>query len=1306
MARNIYALLVGIDRYPPGVSPLDGCVNDITNMATYLQERVQNCQIKTLKNEEATYQAVIDGFRTHLRQAGSEDTALFYYAGHGSQEQAPEQFWAIEPDHLNETLVCYDSRTNVGWDLADKELAKLIAEVAAKNPHIILILDCCHSGSGTRDPMQEVAERRLETDTRIRPIETYLVSVEEAMGFASGSRDPEAAPAGWTFSHGRHVLMAACRSSQTAKEYKGGGQPRGAFSYFFQEALKQANPTTTYRDLFGTSSALVASKISDQAPQLEAIVSDDLNIPFLGGAVVPRTPYFVVSRHPDYGWVINGGSVHGVPAPSGSETMQLALFDSTMTAQQLRKLGDAIARAEVTEVLPQLSKIKLIGLENPPPDTTYRAVVTGLPLPPLGVRLEGDEAGVSLVRAALLETADTQAPSLYVKETTVANDVEFRVIAQDGEYVIARPADDRPLVGQIADYTSDSAQTIVQRLEHIAKWSNIAELTSSPTSRIAADAVKMQIFQDVQDITAPQIRLQYGQSSDGRPNPPKFKIKLTNTSNNKLYCAILDLTDTFGVSAGVLPAGGIWLDANQSVWARDDKELEAKVKDELWAQGITEVKDILKLLVSTVEFDARLMEQGKLDTPRSRDVSLGSGKGSTLNRFMNRVQAREIEVAEAEDQCDDWVTSSITFTCVRPLDTVPIAPSRNAVDLGSGVMVQPHPGLKAQARLSTITQATRDLGNLITPPILRSDSTLVQPFQFTTSRGTDPGLSSLELTDVDNATAKTVTPGQPLRLTVNTSLAEDERILPVAYDGEFFLPLGVGRGHNDKTEIIIDRLPEPVSKGERSLGGSIRIFFQKIVTQKLGMDFNYPLLSMVQVAADDSVRYDSDPDNIRSRVANAEKIVLFIHGIIGDTYSMVPSVNHARVRLADGQEKSLAELYDIVLAFDYENLNTAIEENAQLLKDRLEAVGLGAGHGKVLHIVAHSMGGLVSRWFIEQQGGNQIVTHLIMLGTPNGGSPWPKVEEMATSLLAIGLNSLSVIALPVPMLSVLLKAIDTARSKLDRVIDIALSQMIPGSPFLTTLESSPDPGIPYTVLAGNTSIVPAAMVESATQSSPIARLMAKVFDTAVALPFFNQPNDIAVTVPSIKNVSMERSPQPTKTEVGCNHLVYFIHNDGLNALVMAAANALSQPPVVPPVGFTGEAIDSTEAPSDMETGELLPDPEAMPVNPDRAIDTGMADVPSTIGGESLVQPLASATEIPISRDAASPSSPASLGGISVTPASIPGGSQNIPQNANNSNWLIGLVVGFLACALLFSGLSFLRGEEQPVDEPEGVEQPQ
>ncbi len=190
MSRAIHALLVGIDEYPSPIPKLRGCVNDIDAFASYLSERVASdkgvrLKLKPLKNGEATRQAVIDAFRDHLGKAKKGDVALFYYSGHGSQEQAPEEFWMIERDHLDETVVLFDSRNPGSWDLADKEIAKLIGEVAAKGPHVAVILDCCHSGSGTREI--ETTVRRAPTDLRRRPIETFLVTPAEAQT-ASASR--------------------------------------------------------------------------------------------------------------------------------------------------------------------------------------------------------------------------------------------------------------------------------------------------------------------------------------------------------------------------------------------------------------------------------------------------------------------------------------------------------------------------------------------------------------------------------------------------------------------------------------------------------------------------------------------------------------------------------------------------------------------------------------------------------------------------------------------------------------------------------------------------------------------------------------------------------------------------------------------------------------------------------------------------------------------------------------------------------------------------------------------------------------
>ncbi|NEO50832.1 MAG: alpha/beta hydrolase, partial [Moorea sp. SIO4A3] len=351
----------------------------------------------------------------------------------------------------------------------------------------------------------------------------------------------------------------------------------------------------------------------------------------------------------------------------------------------------------------------------------------------------------------------------------------------------------------------------------------------------------------------------------------------------------------------------------------------------------------------------------------------------------------------------------------------------------------------------------------------------------------------------------------------------------------------------------------PISEGSRSLGGSIRIFFQKVVSQQLGLEFNYPILAAADVTgssvANYTVNYTTEVEQVKSRVAQAQRIVLYIHGIIGNTKSLLPSLRSAQVEV-DGTEKPLAELYDLVLSYDYENINTSIVENAKLLKQRLQAVGLGDNHGKILHIVAYSMGGLVSRWFIEREGGNQVVGHLIMLGTPNAGCPWSTVEDWALATLSIGLNGLSEFTLPVPVMGILLKAINQFADEIE-TIDISLDQMHPGSEFLEQLAASPDPKVPYSIIAGNTSIIPAALTAEANQtSSPLQRLMEKLFDKAVAMAFFEQPNDIAVTVQSIKSVASNRTPQPQIQEIGCDHLVYFAEPVGLTALSQAVIKAL------------------------------------------------------------------------------------------------------------------------------------------------------
>lgn len=541
--------------------------------------------------------------------------------------------------------------------------------------------------------------------------------------------------------------------------------------------------------------------------------------------------------------MIEGGAVHGVQPPKNGETTLLALFKFDANNDDLRDPSKSVGTAKVTDVLPTKSKIDIDieGVENLSTDTTFKAVVTSLPLPPLGVYFEGDEAGVNLAREHLKIAGLDSKPSAYVREPEDIDNAEFRLLCRNNQYIITRPTDERPLVAQIDGYTPDNADKAIKRLEHIARWTTITQLANTSATQIKAADMKMElIFADEDLSQSQQMRLQY-KYQDGKWQNPEFKLKLTNTTNKPLYCALVNLSDSFSISAPFFTTGSVRLEKGQEAYALDGEELVLQVPDKYWEQGITEYKDVIKLIVSNNEFDARLLNQDKLDAPRPTTKDIESSNQSSLERLMNRTQNREIRAKSEAVSFDDWYAEEITITTVRPLDSTPVSQEQER-QLATGVILQPHPSLIANVRLTTLPQVSQYLGNKIVPPILRENPEVIQPFQFTTSRGTDPGLSVLELTEV--ADYAIVTSDAPLKLLVDRQLANNEYLLAVGYDGEFFLPLGSGKATtNGKIEIELERLPAPVSEGERSLQGSIRIFFQKVISQGLGREFNCDRLS-------------------------------------------------------------------------------------------------------------------------------------------------------------------------------------------------------------------------------------------------------------------------------------------------------------------------------------------------------------------------------------------------------------------------------------------------------------------------------
>jgi len=1155
VTRTLYALLVGINDYPPPLSRLAGCLNDVEAFANFLRSQVDRSlgvylQLLILGDDQATRQAVIESFRSHLARAQRGDVALFYFSGRGSQAPAPQEFWHVEPDRLNETLVCYDSRSPGGWDLADKELDKLIEQVAAGGAHTVVILDCCHSGSGTRGISVRSDGRRAPLDNRTRPASSCLVWQDDKDG-ASGAPGPAEVAASWTV--GRHMLLAACRENEEAGEYVSDDGPRGAFSYFLLVSLETRPGQQTYRDLMSRTSALVRSVVPYQTPQLEATHSEDLDLVFLDGALRPVERWYRVSfDSSEREWRVEAGALQGLPTPTAAEPLELTLFSFDASEETMRDRTRARGKARVTRIGSIWSPIELLAMDAPGPTETLKAVVSRLPLAQVLVRMEGEETGVNMTRRALAGAGPNGEPSLYCREARDNEAAEFRLLAREAQFTIAGPANDLPLVGALDGFTEANARKLIERIEHIARWTTLARL-SNPTSSIGADDIALAILIDSKAVAGVEVRIAYSRGAQGEWVPPQVQISLTNKSSRTLYCALLDLTQSYGIFAdmttggyqrasSVTTGGCIRIGPGQMVHANGGEPISVSIPDEIAREGVVEYNEILKLVVSTAEFDARVVAQPDIDqeSPASRSTQ---GEASGLNSLMERIQTRGLESGESRTLAD-WTATSLIFTTVRPLPDREIPSSGASVELASGVVLSSHPLLRAKARLSTEPLALRELGDVNFPRLLLDDPTVCVPFIVAGPKIAHPGLSVIELLDVENADG--IRAEFPLRLTASVRLTPGEQMLPVAFDGEFFVSLGHALATEDnRTEIVIERLPipNPSARFDRNLARPIRVFLEKVVCAPATAELGRAGLAAVEVdsSADrETAIYVTDHARIRTLVAQAPKILLLVHGLVGDTREQHRGLR--QVTLADG--KSLDSNVDLVLTFDYDAHKARIEDAGLQLKDQLERAGLKPGHGKQLTILAQTTGGLVARWFIERDGGDQVATRLVMCGTPNVGVSWPSLRDWSSAVLALGLNQFTSMVWPASVLRGLVRVTQSA--------DASIEQFRCGSSVLQSLNDGEGPAIPYLVIAGTSSLVPHALSPESIGQSPFDRLLSRVVDSAdsraeLARLFGAQENDLAVAEAIGRDLGGSASTRASSDPSGklaiktaaCDHFTYF-----------------------------------------------------------------------------------------------------------------------------------------------------------------------
>jgi hypothetical protein len=260
------ALLVGINDYQ-SINDLQGCVNDVTNVRHILKTwfGFTNNDIRMLTDDRATKKNILDRLGQMVKAAEPGDTVVFHFSGHGSQIRDRENDELN--DHMDELICPY----NMNWDdgYITDDLFRSILDQLKDGVKMEIILDSCHSGTGTRDlvldPPGGSGQKVLVKNRYLKPpvdIECRYQGDEDKMKPVRSFRsDPEIIL--------NHVLWAACRDNQTSADAFIDGSYNGAFSYYFCKHIRESKGNITREELHSRIIDSLNHNSYSQYPQLE-----------------------------------------------------------------------------------------------------------------------------------------------------------------------------------------------------------------------------------------------------------------------------------------------------------------------------------------------------------------------------------------------------------------------------------------------------------------------------------------------------------------------------------------------------------------------------------------------------------------------------------------------------------------------------------------------------------------------------------------------------------------------------------------------------------------------------------------------------------------------------------------------------------------------------------------------------------------------------------------------------------------------------------------------------------------------------
>lgn len=640
---DIYLLSIGINQYQSDRIPnLGACKKDVNNLQQTLIEldlvKRQNCRM--LCDQEASRIRILTAFRDHFSQLQKGDIALLHYSGHGSTEPTDAAFIKAgyeAPGGKNETLVCHDSQTPGVYNIADKELRWLIAELQKNTPRstFVGLFDCCHSGSMLKEDTCQV--RHTSSHPFQRPLAAYLEGQYQQMLGAKGKiLLPEI----------NYLSLSACSPKEKAYESREGGFLTNALI----QVLRQNDSKLSYAELHYLVSLQVAQKNSNpQHPYLEYWGKANPYQQFL------KSSLSTISSMPplnlqNQNWVVKAGALQGIGIPNEAAR--------TFPIFKANALQSPIGYAQIKKVFVEETIVSPIWKQVVPSENEQLYI--GLYQQAIGLQLEVQAQAIH-TEAELKNVLNSPA---HQNQFFLCNQAKYLLVSAENQLLLYQKNNTtRKLLIGLEEESQQALDWLNHYLQVIKKWENILRLHSPKRSSIALEDVAFFFSYWTSDQQKKTIKVgddaiastsvqELQLTFEPQQGPISYQITIKHSHRNlKLFCYLIHLDRRYNICQKYEQySKAIIRGAQVTLYDSYQKGFGLGISD----TGPTEVEDHFILIASEQE----------LQSPYSfHQIGFDQQLGQIVD--LNSFQKTKDELVLGNSLSSNWLVKKLTIRLVQ-----------------------------------------------------------------------------------------------------------------------------------------------------------------------------------------------------------------------------------------------------------------------------------------------------------------------------------------------------------------------------------------------------------------------------------------------------------------------------------------------------------------------------------------------------------------------------------------------------------------------------------------------------------------